>query len=183
MRLGLGSGRAGRARCRRRRGRARDRASAAAPAAPAAAVPPARAASARRRRAAPALRRRRTGAAAGRGAASVGRVAPRRRATLLATSIHSAISSSLSRRSRAGAVFPPSPSRLVSSVGSRTANRPRWRIAPARAPAASPPPKKMSARAGPTIADPVSWAIISRRNRLDASLSQGSAASIQNGRP
>ena len=39
---------------------------------------------------------------------------------------------------------------------------------PAMAPAASPVPKKMSPRSGPLIADPTSWAIISRRNGKQA---------------
>src|SRR5271165_288237 len=43
-----------------------------------------------------------------------------------------------------------------SPSGSSTTNSPRWRMAPARAPAASPLPKNRSARAGPTIAEPVS---------------------------
>ena len=43
-------------------------------------------------------------------------------------------------------------------------NRPRLRTTPAISPAASPDPAKRSPRAGPTIAEPVSWATISRRN-------------------
>ena len=42
-------------------------------------------------------------------------------------------------------------------------NRPRPFMMPAASPARSPQPKKISPRAAPTIAEPVSWATISRR--------------------
>src|SRR5271154_1295511 len=67
--------------------------------------------------------------------------------------------------------------------GRSTTSSPWCLIPPARAPAASPLPKKRSARAGPTIAEPVSWAIISRRNARGVSSAHGNSASIQNGRP
>src|ERR1700733_4824133 len=70
-----------------------------------------------------------------------------------------------------------------SPCGRSTTNSAGWRIAPARAPAASPLPKKRSARAAPTIAEPVSCAIMSRRNGWGVLSTQGSSASIQNGRP
>src|SRR5271166_1560629 len=71
----------------------------------------------------------------------------------------------------------------LSPTGKSTVKSPRWRTAPARAPAAPPPPKNRSARAGPTIADPVSCAIMRRRNGRGAPSIHGSSASIQNGRP
>src|SRR5580704_12757700 len=67
--------------------------------------------------------------------------------------------------------------------GRSTTKSAGWRMAPARAPALSPLPKKRSARAAPTIAEPVSWAIMSLRNAWRVSSTQGSSASIQNGRP
>ena len=53
-------------------------------------------------------------------------------------------------------------------------------MAPASAPASSPEPKKMSPRAGPTIAEPVSWATI-RRRESRAAATGGSVVSIQTG--
>src|SRR3984885_4306848 len=67
--------------------------------------------------------------------------------------------------------------------GRSTTNLAESRMAPARSPAASPLPKKRSARAAPMIAEPVSWAIMSLRNGRGVSSTQGSSASIQNGSP
>ena len=47
----------------------------------------------------------------------------------------------------------------------------------------APLPKKRSVRASPTIAEPVSAAIISRRKGVGLSACQGRSAEIQNGRP
>ena len=46
--------------------------------------------------------------------------------------------------------------------GTSNANSAGWRSRPAIFPASSPAPKKTSARAGPTMAEPVSCAIITR---------------------
>ena len=118
------------------------------------------------------------------GFSGVGRAAPRRRATERATSVQSAISSSVSallKRCEAGR-------RLLhrsSPCGRSTTNSAGWRMG---AGACAPPRRRCrrrgSARAAPTIAEPVSWAIMSRRRPAGASSSaHGSSASIQNGRP
>ena len=71
----------------------------------------------------------------------------------------------------------------ASSAGIRTTTSPACRISPARAPASSPETKKISARAGPSMAEPVSWAIMRRRNGEGNELRQGSSAAIQKGNP
>src|SRR5690606_705300 len=59
---------------------------------------------------------------------------------------------------------PPPARHRAPSLGRSTTKRAGDAILPASSPASSPEPKKMSPRAGPTIAEPVSWATISRRN-------------------
>ena len=51
-------------------------------------------------------------------------------------------------------------------------------VVPAMAPAASPVPKKISPRWGPLIAEPTSWAIISRRNGAPSTARSGAATKI-----
>src|SRR5580704_15778684 len=71
----------------------------------------------------------------------------------------------------------------ASSAGRSTTTSPACRISPARAPASSPEPKKISARAGPVMAEPVSCAIIRRRNGEGDEPRQGRSAAIQKGNP
>ena len=59
------------------------------------------------------------------------------------------------------------------AFGSNTIIRAWCRISPARWPAQSPDPKNTSARAAPRMADPVSWAIINRRNGDGARVCHG----------
>src|SRR5262249_42199452 len=80
-------------------------------------------------------------------------------------------------------IFLPASTRS-SSRGSSMTKRPGWRMRPATLPASSPAPQSKSARAGPTMAEPVSCPTISRRNFVfGRALSIGRSAWIKKGVP